>query len=543
MSKALYATVGGVTHKSKKMYACKNGEVPVYGQTAVTEALSADNMSYAFSYANNSPLVWIIDDGQTSGELRITPGTNGASGNADILLTAKTTLTNVIVRNTSNESVARVNLTIRVNGVTLFDEAWDSSLTGQCWTGNLNAGDTLRFTVQATSQYSYTNYLYMSCDPFTRYTTTQTGTEIKPITRKIKKGYCVKGGVTHKFFGGELRYAGMTSLSAGRYDVNGVSNGAYAIFAGGRNSGKGSAYNGTMDAFSDTLTRTSRTITSLKKTDAGTARAGQYALVAGGLGPNSDTSNVDAFDASLTDTSATNLSSARRGIGGASAGGYALFAGGYTATNSQSTYYNTVDAYSETLTKSTASSLPSRMVRTVGVTLKTRALYAGGYTQNGSTAPMPITDIACVYNTSLTRSTATSLMQKRAHHAGGAVGEYALFAGGVKDGTNSLDSVEAYNASLTKSTAQALGVARYNLTCTTVDEWIIFAGGGTSYNVYSDKVDVYDTSLTKIELSSLSVARESQAAATIGSYALFAGGLTDYTNYLVTDAVDVYTTD
>lgn len=337
----------------------------------------------------------------------------------------------------------------------------------------------------------------------------------------------------------------MTSLSAGRYDVNSVSNAEYAIFAGGRNPGKGSAYNGTVDAFSYALTRTSQTITNLKKTEAGTARAGQYALVAGGLGTDSNTSNVDAFDASLTNTSATNLSSARAQIGGASAGGYALFAGGYKYASSQGTYYNTVDAYSETLTKSTASSLPSRMAQTIGVTLKTRALYAGGRTQNGSTAPASYTDIACVYDTSLTRSTATSLTQKRAQHAGGAVGEYALFAGGVKQQNYSyvgMDSVETYNASLTKSTAQALGVARYNLTCTTVDEWIIFAGGNTDYNVFSDKVDVYDASLTKIEMSSLSVARKSSAA-TIGSYALFAGGLTDNTNYYVTDAVDVYTTN
>lgn len=541
MSKALYATVGGVTHKSKKMYACKNGEVPVYGQTAVTEALSADNMSYAFSYANNSPLVWIIDDGQTSGELRITPGTNGASGNADILLTAKTTLTNVIVRNTSNESVARVNLTIRVNGVTLFDEAWDSSLTGQCWTGNLNAGDTLRFTVQATSQYSYTNYLYMSCDPFTRYTTTQTGTEIKPITRKIKKGYCVKGGVTHKFFGGELRYYGAaTPLTRASMHCVAASNQSLAVIAlVSYKISNGMAYPAETNVYDTNFTQIMTSQLTPRRYASGLTTK-NYAMFGGGGQIDGDQADVLMYDTLLTQT-ITSSGLAQGGVeypASAVAGQYAIFAGGLgtnDATKPQVTAYDI-----ETLTRVIPSELPKAAFRQGGAANGERAVFAGGIylTSNTSRPSEKLTNV-CAYDGSLTKTIGSNLTNSSAGAQFGArAGNFAVFASGA----NSL--VHAYDKNMVQTMPTGLAVTRTNIGSAAAEGFAIFAGGygisGKAYTMFSN-VDVYDGSLSKVQIDGLSVARE-PAGTSFGDSAIFAGEAFSSQNFNY-DTVDVYTVD
>ena len=102
-------------------------------------------------------------------------------------------------------------------------------------------------------------------------------------------------------------------------------------------------------------------------------------------------------------------------------------------------------------------------------------------------------------------------------------------------------TVDAYDTSLTRTTASSLSVARYNMVSTTVGNYALFAGGYSSSGFISySTVDAYDTSLTRTTASGLSVARGNLAATNIGNYALFGGG-ENYSAYL--SIVDVYKCD
>jgi hypothetical protein len=57
------------------------------------------------------------------------------------------------------------------------------------------------------------------------------------------------------------------------------------------------------------------------------------------------------------------------------------------------------------------------------------------------------------YNKSLTKTTTTKLSISRMYSAGTSVGNYALFAGGFDSSYRDLDVVDVYNSSLTRSTA------------------------------------------------------------------------------------------
>ena len=101
--------------------------------------------------------------------------------------------------------------------------------------------------------------------------------------------------------------------------------------------------------------------------------------------------------------------------------------------------------------------------------------------------------------------------------------------------------VDAYDTSLTRTTASSLSVSRGNLATTTVDNFALFGGGYDDRgNSYYSPVDAYDTSLTRTTASSLSTIRGKLAATSIGNYALFGGG-ENYSAYL--SIVDVYKCD
>ena len=102
--------------------------------------------------------------------------------------------------------------------------------------------------------------------------------------------------------------------------------------------------------------------------------------------------------------------------------------------------------------------------------------------------------------------------------------------------------VDAYDTSLTRTTASSLSVARGNLAATSIGNFALFGGGGGGgySNSYYSTVDAYDTSLTRTTASSLSTIRGNLAATNIGNYALFGGG-ENYSAYL--SIVDVYKCD
>lgn len=149
------------------------------------------------------------------------------------------------------------------------------------------------------------------------------------------------------------------------------------------------------------------------------------------------------------------------------------------------------------------------------------------------------------YNTSLTKSTPAEMTWERGYHASAAIEGYALFAGGEQrttSGSQFLWSTDVYNASLTLSRAPDLsdpgGVL--NMGAAVVGNYALFAGGmADGRGNASVKVNVYDTSLTHTMATNLNgKPREYVRGASVGNYALFAGGKDTYYGYYNVDAYD-----
>ena len=153
------------------------------------------------------------------------------------------------------------------------------------------------------------------------------------------------------------------------------------------------------------------------------------------------------------------------------------------------------------------------------------------------------------YNTSLTKSTPAEMTWERGYHGSASIGGYALFAGGEQrttSGSQFMHITEAYNASLTRSRAPDMSDSsgKLNMGAATVGNYALFAGGQAYDRLngkgnLSLKVNVYDTSLTHTMAADLNGRpRHYVRGASVGNYALFAGGQdTDYPCYYV-DAYD-----
>ena len=206
-----------------------------------------------------------------------------------------------------------------------------------------------------------------------------------------------------------------------------------------------------------------------------------------------------------------------------SVGNYALFGGGYNGSNLSS-----VSAYDTSLTRTTPTSLSQARRGLAATSVGSYALFGGG------SGNIKVVD---AYNTSLTRTTPTSLSQTGGYLAATSVGNYALFGGGYYNGSV-FSSVSAYDISLTRTTPTSLSQARYNLAATSIGNYALFSGGFDDSNVTS-VVDAYDTSLTRTIPTSLSQARTYLAATSVGNYALFGGGSYNSNFFSVVDAYDI----
>ena len=149
------------------------------------------------------------------------------------------------------------------------------------------------------------------------------------------------------------------------------------------------------------------------------------------------------------------------------------------------------------------------------------------------------------YNTSLTKSTPAEMPWERGYHASAAIGGYALFAGGEErttSGSQFMRSTDVYNASLTLSRAPYLSDSGgvLNMGAAVVGNYALFAGGMADGRGHaSAEVNVYDTSLTHTMATNLNgKPREYVRGASVGNYALFAGGKDTYYGYYNVDAYD-----
>lgn len=357
--------------------------------------------------------------------------------------------------------------------------------------------------------------------------------------RKVKKMYIGdSSGKARLCYSAELEKAGTAeNLGIGGYSPGAAGTARHALFAGRQTSSKeASSY---VDAYDVSLTHTAPTSLSDARGMLGAAAVGGRALFAGGgyYGSSSNgaymtayydgNATVDAYDDSLTRTTLVGLSEARIGLSGASVGKYALFGGGFTGKNGLTLskltydYKSVVDAYDESLTRTTATAL-SEARNCTGVTVGGYALFAGGTDSN----------VVDAYNTSLTRTTASSLSASGEVYGAATIGSYALL--GINKGT-----MDVYDASLTRTTAASLRTSRTHFAAAAVGDYALFAGGlmAGKGNDYYNTVDAYDSALVRTTATSLNTARASLAAAVVGEYALFAGGsMNGYSR-----VVDVYT--
>ena len=104
-------------------------------------------------------------------------------------------------------------------------------------------------------------------------------TGVSGVARKVKKGYVGVGGVARPFYSAEpeLAYYGKaTDLSVRHGDLAATTVGNYALFGGGRQ------YSTTVDAYSDTLVRSTPTSLSIERYALAATTVGNYALFGGG---------------------------------------------------------------------------------------------------------------------------------------------------------------------------------------------------------------------------------------------------------------------
>lgn len=320
--------------------------------------------------------------------------------------------------------------------------------------------------------------------------------------RKIKKGYVGIGDVARPFFGhNPIEYNGTTPVGLGFEGLCYLSGATaagegYAIVAGGRKK------TGEAD---DQIQMYAANLQSMLASPLDQARywlsggsVGNYAVFAGGVTSATNTSSeVDAYDGSLTKLSPTNLSNSRCCMGSCSTsdGNYLLFAGGMTSYS--------IDALDGDFT-------------------------AASYTNRVN-----------AYNTSLTRTTPSSLSQSKSNMGAAVAGNYAVFCGGIMSSGGS-KIFEAYNNNLSRTAlSTSLIKPMGQMAGASAEDVAFFAGGCDGSSVYSWGHRV-DPNLTVLAVSgALRTYARLNGGIEIGPYALFVGGMGN-TTYRTLSYVDYF---
>lgn len=216
-----------------------------------------------------------------------------------------------------------------------------------------------------------------------------------------------------------------TALYKAVYHLAAASFGDYALFGGGYGS---SGISSSISVYDTSLTRTIGNLATARQYLAATT-VGNYALFGGG----GATATVEAFDQSLTRTTPTAMSVKRNFAAATSVGGYALFGGGHTGSN----YTAVVDAYDESLTRSTPTALSAARQYPAATSVNGYALFGGGNSASFLSAVE-------AYDETLTRSLPTELSAGRSDAQAVTVGNYALFGGGCTSSSSYSNAVDVY---------------------------------------------------------------------------------------------------
>lgn len=183
--------------------------------------------------------------------------------------------------------------------------------------------------------------------------------------------------------------------------------------------------------------------------------------------------------------------------GSARAGNYAIFAGGKGTSNSTGNVGSTasaltiVEAFSRTMTKVSAPSLTWEKNDGVGLTIGDNAFFAGGWNNGGKTG-----DEVTMYTPSLTKSFANPLYTRCGNQLTTKAGDYGIIAGGWRtlflDSTY-LVSASAWNSSGTKQDIESLKSATQ---CGALSAYVGGKGLMIRYDT-NTTAEVYNEALTQ----------------------------------------------
>ncbi len=214
-------------------------------------------------------------------------------------------------------------------------------------------------------------------------------------------------------------------------------------------------------------------------------------------------------------------------IAAASIPDYALFAGGFyfyydpsNTSDSTTKRTNEVSIYDKQLIK-LRKSLRNTKQNVAAASAHGHAIFAGGDQWNKNN--IVYGDVES-FDSSLTRVTLTSLASNVTGAVGGAIGKYALIAGGGYQTNYLSNQVNWYDKDLTKGNCEPLHIAKTGFGSANTTSHLLFAGGmykDSQFNAYStDYVDVYNQDLTKT-ICTLSAKSYIIPGTSIGEFAIF----------------------
>ena len=359
--------------------------------------------------------------------------------------------------------------------------------------------------------------------------------------RKVQKAYLTIGGVYRPCWSSGLEYYGtITPLSEGVTYPAATSTENFAFFAGGEKnpltSGTGTnRYSKIVNAYDKSFTKHETGSLTLSWTHIGATSLNTLAFFAGGSrGTETKNNDVYVVDESLSTVSVSQrLTAEFDNLSATSVGDRVIFGGGILEGGG---YSSSVFSYTASLTRE-----DTRFVKNIGrrgaTTVGNHAMFVGG--MHGNASPSYGNDID-VFDSSLTTVTTSNVLsQGRAYLSGAKADNFAIFAGGIKNGTR-YNIVDVFDSSLTQiSGIQGLSEARSSMGATSVSGCAMFIAGEIE-DGESANVDMYDTSLTRTNPQPLPNGRNAHGVTSVRDVVLIAGGHTANTGYETMTEAYVY---
>lgn len=249
--------------------------------------------------------------------------------------------------------------------------------------------------------------------------------------------------------------------------------------------------------------------------------------VAGGRIGGASQDTIDIYDPATGALSTAKLSVARSGLAAVGVDRWVLFAGGRTGAAGTTDVIDIYDTVTDTWS-TYGLTTPREQIGATAVGGK--AFFAGGAI--GSLFAPTASDVVDIYDSALGApddpaawSTKT-LAVARSGIAATAVGDQALFAGGIVTAGTTVNQVDVYDAGddqwSTATLSQARLLSPRAAASTTTRAY--FAGGQVSQAVLSDVVDVYDVTDGSWSTETLTLQRVNHAVTVVGGRLLVAGG-------------------